>query len=539
VSLYYSYHQQGLILARYQHMAWAYSFRFLRVSLSLDLASHQETSIALQNLRRISSTASSRGDVAIVVKAAILEALTYIRSSSSVESLEHAQSALATARSHQLDDTVTQLPQLSAMIHFVDIFCSLQAFDPAQALAKMQVMHSFMAPGPTDNEWNDDGSFAVPLTQPDLLQKDLGPRGIVAKDDHGRDVLWFRWLSRSDVFALAYFISGAVSSHRNAWAGQKAEKYFREGLRMTQGMWYQSIVNQTQPLNDRSESHDTTLDSLSSAVARHQWRQTLYCYMELHLCFALCARTDWESALASIEALKEAVKSVTVGDTELLNTQLLYITGVIHQSTGNLPDALSVFQSPALALQPNVNIPHRHQTRHDLSILATLNAILILREPSQPKHSQLDSLLSAVEASCISHPDKNIVSAYYLVRATAHADDPIIKTKQYLQHALQAAKVVANNQLTGITLNFMSWKFFRGVVGDQAENSARASQKLAKKSGDNLWISVADGLLADTLEVQGKHAEAVAARKEATAVAEGLPVGVQRFEDRGDEGMCD
>ena len=261
--------------------------------------------------------------------------------------------------------------------------------------------------------------------------------------------------------------------------------------------------------------------------------------MQLHLCFALCARTDWESASASIEALKEAVKSITVGDTDLLNTWLLYITGVIHQSTGNLSDAISVFQSPALALQPSGNTPHRRQTRCDLSILATLNTILILREPTQPKHSQLDPLLSAVEASCISHPDKNIVSAYYLVRATAHADDPIIKTKQYLQHALQAAKVVANNQLTGITLNFMSWKFFRGVVGDQAENSARASQKLAKKSGDRLWISVADGLLADTLEVQGKLAEAEAARKEATVVAEGLPVGVQRFEERGEDEMRD
>lgn len=173
-----------------------------------------------------------------MVMAAILEALTHIRSSSSVEALEHAQSALATGRSYQLDDTIAQLPQLSAMMHFVDIFCSLLAFDPAQALAKMQVMHSSMAPGPTDNEWNDDGSFAVPLTQPDLLQKDLGPRGIVAKDDHGRDVLWFKWLSRSDVFALAYFVSGAVSSHRNAWVGQKAEKYFREGLRMTQGRPY-------------------------------------------------------------------------------------------------------------------------------------------------------------------------------------------------------------------------------------------------------------------------------------------------------------
>lgn len=238
MSLYYlpKYSYQALILARYQHIAWAYSFRFLRVSLSLDLASHQETSAALQNLRKISFMASSRGDVAIVVTAAILEALTHIRCSSSAESIEHAQSALATARSYQLHDTLRQLPQLSAMVHFVDIFCSLQAFDPVQALAKMQAMHSFMAPGPSDSDWNDDGSFAVPLTQPALPQKELVPRGVVAKDDQGRDVLWFKWLSRSDVYALAYFVSGAVSSHRNAWAGQKAEKYFREGLRMTQGM---------------------------------------------------------------------------------------------------------------------------------------------------------------------------------------------------------------------------------------------------------------------------------------------------------------
>lgn len=230
--------QLPLIDSRYQHIAWAYSFRFLHVSLSLDLASHHETSAALQNLRRISSTATSRGDVAVIVTAAVLEALTHIRSSSSAESLEHAQSALATARSYQLDDTLKQLPQLTGMVHFVDIFCSLQAFDPAQSIAKMQAMHSFMAPAPTDSEWNDDGSFAVPLTQSDLLQKDLGPRSIVAKDDLGRAVLWFKWLSRSDVYALAYFISGAVSSHRNAWVGHKAEKYFREGLRMTQGMWY-------------------------------------------------------------------------------------------------------------------------------------------------------------------------------------------------------------------------------------------------------------------------------------------------------------
>lgn len=89
-----------------------------------------------------------------------------------------------------------------------------------------------------------------------------------------------------------------------------------------------------------------------------------------------------------------------------------------------------------------------------------------------------------------------------------------------------------------MTLNIMSWKFFRGVVGDQAEDSARASQNLAKRSGSNLWISVADRLLADALEVQGKHAEAEAARAEATGVAEGLPEGVRRSEDGERKDVC-
>ena len=69
----------------------------------------------------------------------------------------------------------------------------------------------------------------------------------------------------------------------------------------------------------------------------------------------------------------------------------------------------------------------------------------------------------------------------------------------------------------------MSWKFFRGVVAEQAEKSARASQTLARKGKDPLWISVADGCLADTLEVMGKGAEAEAVRREGWEVTERLP----------------
>lgn len=180
--------------------------------------------------------ASKRGDSAVVVTAAILEALTHIRSSNTAESIEHAQTALATVRSQQLDETVRQLPQLITIMHLVDVFCSLQVFNSTQAIQKMQAMHAMMDPAVNDNHWKNDGSFAVPVTQAGNFQNKLGPGGIVYKDERGREVLAFTWMPREDIYALAYLLSGAVVSHRNSWGGQKAEKYFREGLRMTQRM---------------------------------------------------------------------------------------------------------------------------------------------------------------------------------------------------------------------------------------------------------------------------------------------------------------
>lgn len=87
-----------------------------------------------------------------------------------------------------------------------------------------------------------------------------------------------------------------------------------------------------------------------------------------------------------------------------------------------------------------------------------------------------------------------------------------------------------------ITLNFMTWKFFRGSVGDQAEKSARASIQLAKKGRDSLWVSVADGVLAETLEGRGKGEEAEGVGREGREIAGKLPGGMQRFVGDGGEG---
>lgn len=81
----------------------------------------------------------------------------------------------------------------------------------------------------------------------------------------------------------------------------------------------------------------------------------------------------------------------------------------------------------------------------------------------------------------------------------------------------------------------MSWKFFRGVVGEQAEKSARASQTLAQKCMDRLWMSVAAGTLGNTLEAAGRIEEARRERRGGEVTASGLPEGLQVAMGRGRE----
>jgi hypothetical protein len=165
----------------------------------------------------------------------------------------------------------------------------------------------------------------------------------------------------------------------------------------------------------------------------------------------------------------------------------------------------------------------------DTAILAALNSILILRDPKHPEHHKIGAILDSVQESCVSSTNKYIQAAYNLVRATIHPDDELsIKRKEYLQHAFQSATSITNNQITCIALGFMSWKLFSGVVGAQAEKSAKASRATAQKAGNGLWVSVADSLLADTLEREGKGAEAAAYRAEAGKNAAKLPEALRR-----------
>ena len=465
---------------------------------------------ALQHLHKISSMAGRNGDKAVSAMAAIIEALAHLQYGTGSDAIEQAQRAVAAARSHQLNEELRDIPQLVTLIQMVDIFCSLLEYDVNQASQKLSVMQAKVDETLSDPNWRPDGSFSVPLNG-----KSAGPSSIDTGDilqvHNGTLLLSFNWLPQHDLYALSYFLSSVTLSSKNSYDGRKAEKYLDEGLRMIQGEF---------------KAPQEIAESMVNATRRVEWRRSLYCSFLLQRVFLACSRTDWDLAGQSLKELRQVTQHIGHQLPRSIQCLMEYATGTIAQATGDLPAALATFQSPLLSLSPSTSKTARNDPCRDTCILAALNTVLIIRDPAHPSHSHLPNVLATLESFCQGSPSKYIQAAYFLVCATVN--DSTVQTKQYLQQALQSATAISNNQITCMTLTFMSWKYFRGVVGEQAEKSARAGRAMARRANDRLWASVTDEMLADTLERQGKSEEARDVRAEGQRLIMGLPPGLKR-----------
>ncbi|KAJ5166349.1 uncharacterized protein N7482_005130 [Penicillium canariense] len=495
----------------YRHAAWEYTFRFLRVTLSLSSSSHQDSVQALQHLSKISAMANRNGDKAVSAMAAVVEALAHLQQGAGSDTIEQAQRAVAVARSHQLNDELRHIPQLVTLIQMVDICCSLLEYDVNQSSQKLKVMQALVDETLNDPNWRADGSFSVPLNG-----KSAGPSSIDTGDilqvQNGTLFLSFTWLPQHDLYALSYFLSSITLSAKNSYDGRKAEQYLDEGLRMIQGDF---------------KAPQEIPESMVNATRRVEWRRSLYCNFLLQRVFLACARTEWDLATQSLEELRQFTQESGPNLPRSIECLIQYAAGTIAQATGDLAGALSIFQSPLLLLSPSASKTARNDPCRDTCILAALNTILIIRDPSHPSHFHLPTIQATLETFCQNGPNKYIQAAYYLVSATVQTESTI-QTKTFLQHALQSATAISNTQITCMTLTFMSWKYFRGVVGEQAEKSARAGRAMAKRANDRLWVSVTDEMLAETLERQGKGDEARGVREEGQRLITGLPPGLKR-----------
>ena len=503
----------------YRHLAYEYAFRFLRANILLSTKSPQDYATAIHQLEKIAGLAREHGDNVVFAFAASMEALVHLQGFSP-ESAESAQNALGSARSVQLDPAVVDNPQMQILMEFVDLCCTLQDMNPDQSSQKMKSMQRTMdSIVDNDDKWDDHGTLYIPLTRQSINGVTLTGGGLIS-EHNGSPMLMLTWLPKSDVYALGYLLSAVTVAHKNVVDGHKAEKFLEEGLRL---------------IRDSISSPDSSSASLTATSARSAWRRVLECRCLLERAFLLCARSDWAAARSTVDEIDNLGNELGSSFPSELRCMARYLDGTIFQGTGDTTTALSIFRSPVLALSPNASRTSRNDPTRDIALLAALNTIFILHNPG-PSNNQIQAIIDKIGPYITNHASPYIQAAFALVLSTLtsrHMADgtasgsSTLKTKQHLGNALSLARTIGNTHIVATTLNLMSDKFFKGVIGEQAEKSALAGQAVARKSGSALWTAVADGMLAETLERQGKGEVAERMWVEAERASERLPEGLR------------
>jgi Cohesin loading factor len=514
-------------VATYRHVAWEYAFRFLRAMVSLSMHSHQDCVPAVHQLQKIADLAHRRGDHAVFAFASVTEALAHFQSSGP-DSVDQAQRALAAARQLQLNEDVNSIPQIQVLVQYIDLCCSLRQSKLEQIGQNLSTMQQIMDQIVDDTNWLDDGSIFLPLARKSVQDIPL-TGGDIVQERNGRLVLTLTWLPKKDVYTIGYLLSAVATSQKNAQGDHKAELFLDEGLAL--------VRSSLDPSKFRSEP-------LPSSMAQRCWREILECQFLLEKAFLLSARSEWEQARNLLNEIGSISSILQTHVPAELLCLARYLAGTICQGTGELNQALNVFRSNDLALPSNCNKTSYNNIRRDIALLAAINTILIIRSPSHPSHHLLPSILSTIDPYLSASPNKHLLASRSLLisslpQSTHHllTTDSLsstLLTKKHLSTALNIAKAIGNAQITAMTLSVMSAKFFKGVVGEQAEKSARAGQNMAYKSGMRLWMSVSNGMLAETLERQGKSEEAGRVQAQALRLAGMMPRALQRSED--DEG---
>lgn len=171
--------------------------------MSLESSTQSDTHAAVQNLRSIAALANDRGDRAIHLTAALMEALAHLRSAN-YDSIEQVQRALASAWTYQLDAD-TEIPQLKCLAHILDLTCSFLQGSPAQTLNKLRQMQIFMDGTFQDPSWTmSNDTILIPINrlqgQAQLVSHDTS--GVLGIDKYGHDVLKISFLTKEEAYGI-------------------------------------------------------------------------------------------------------------------------------------------------------------------------------------------------------------------------------------------------------------------------------------------------------------------------------------------------
>ncbi|CAJ2508004.1 Uu.00g091900.m01.CDS01 [Anthostomella pinea] len=489
-----------------KHIHWVYAYRFLKSTFYLQSSSPTETH-ALENLRAITTLASQRGDRTIFVVASLIEGLSHLRVMKE-DSIVRIQACIAQAAKYQLEDSVHIL-QLDVLTLMLDLACSLHQKSSNVIGQKMQALQDRMDASHKDTSWS--------LTNTDMLlpiRKQPGNAQIISDESGGvlrpgseydsNDYLVMSFWNKLEAYTITYTYSSLAFLYQQ---NRHDPRIF---------MMWDEALGQLQKTHSHMKGYPHTLEE---AIRNEDWRKEAICYLHILRGLHHATSTKWDEVKKCLDQLESMVKP-ELGS--VITLYAMYLSGIYHQGTGDLNTAGVIYRDPAFHLDfDNATQGRRRSAEFDVSLLAAFNLIWIMQEPAHRNDAVTLEMLEQLGPLCIGHPNLEIRTAYNLVIAAVQTNPPIPMTtvKTHLSTALNNAKISGDVQTLSIALNLMRAKLFQSIVGDQALKSAKAASMQAKRSGNTLWMSVADGMLAQSYDVQGQAAEAQKAWQDATNYA--------------------
>lgn len=256
--------------------------------------------------------------------------------------------------------------------------------------------------------------------------------------------------------------------------------------------------------------------SLQEAIRQREWRLEAQAYLNILLGLYAASHCQWDTVKQFVVKLESLI---TPSTQSILRLLAIYLSGVYHQGIADLHTAISIFRNPSFDLgQRGTGVKAAHR---ELAMLAGLNRLWIMQHPSQRNDGETLDLLEQLQPLCVSHHNLDLRTAWHNVMAALVTDPPqqLNQQKQHIQTAMNGSRSTNNVLGAAVTLAIMRSRLFENVIGEQALKSALAAAKQAQRSGNVLWQSVADGMLAQSYEVQGQREEAAREWDKATREA--------------------
>ncbi|KAI0840260.1 cohesin loading factor-domain-containing protein [Hypoxylon sp. FL0890] len=487
-----------------KHYHWAYAFRFLKASMYLQSANPSETH-ALENLKAIATLANQRNDRAIFVLASLLEGLSLLKTMKD-DSIVRIQACIAQALKYQLEDSV-RIPQLDILALMLDLACSLHQKSVQIIMQKLRSLQDQIDACMSDKSWHPiETELLLPIRKSNtqVISHDTSAVLRPGAENDAHDYLAMSFWSKLEAYTVTYTYSGLALLYQTPRNDRRIFKLWEEALVQLQkaGIKLRGLPN-----------------SLADAIARSDWQKEWMCYLYILQGLHFATHTRWVEVKNCVAQLENMVKPPLEGVVVLYST---YLAGVYHQGTGDLKTASSIFRNRMFSLDGGSGgNGNRESTELEVSLLATFNRLWIMQHPDYRDDRLTLELLEQLRPLCADHPNMEIRTAYNLVLAAVQTNPPIPMTavKMHISTALNNAQSLGNVQTLSIALNLMRAKLFQSIVGDQALKSARAASNQAKRSGNTLWMSVADGMLAQSFDVQGQSLDARKAWEDATQYA--------------------